>query len=122
MFALVERVPWSQVNNNCTSNCAYIKMKDLMDEMQNATNASEGQEGMENIVFRKDRSDHDEMLYMLLGEDNWMKMQMKMMINRLPKYCFQPSDNEILSMCAALDMDMDVMEMIYGEWLELMKY
>merc|ERR1711936_940690 len=52
MFALVERVPWSQVNNNCTSNCAYIKMKDLqekMDEMQNATNASEGQVGMENI-------------------------------------------------------------------------
>ena len=65
MFALVERVPWSQVNNNCTSNCAYIKMKDLMDEMQNATNASEGQEGMENIMFRKDGSDHDEMLYIL---------------------------------------------------------
>merc|ERR1711936_426630 len=42
MFALVEQVPWSQVEmENCTSNCAYVKMKDLkmvMEEMMNMTN------------------------------------------------------------------------------------
>merc|ERR1711910_106241 len=62
MFALVEQVPWSQVEmENCTSNCAYVKMKDLK---------------------------------MVMEEMN---------INRLQKYCFAPTDNNIQSMCASMD-------------------
>ena len=41
---------------------------------------------------------------------------MKMMINRLQKYCFTPTDRDMQSMCAAPDMDMNVIDMIIGEF------
>ena len=125
MYALVERVPWSQVKENCSSNCAYVKMKDLMmvmDEMKNMTDNMTNMEGeggwstppmMNNS--RMESNKEQDMMTMLLGEENVKMMKMKMMINRLPKYCFQPSDNDVQSMCAAPNMDMDVMGMVLGE-------
>ena len=125
MYALVERVPWSQVKENCSSNCAYVKMKDLMmvmDEMKNMTDNMTNMEGtggwstppmMNNS--RMESNKEQDMMNMLLGEENVKMMKMKMRINRLPKYCFQPSDNDVQSMCAAPNMDMDVMGMVLGE-------
>merc|ERR1712168_1404907 len=124
MFALVEQVPWSQVEmENCTSNCAYVKMKDLkmvMEEMMNMTNMDMDMDmdmnkttaaptRMEESAENKDK----EMMYMLFGEKKMMKMMMKMKINRLQKYCFTPTDKDMQSMCAAPDMDMNVIGMIY---------
>merc|ERR1712168_1000175 len=124
MFALVEQVPWSQVEmENCTSNCAYVKMKDLkmvMEEMMNMTNMDMDMDmdmnkttaaptRMEESAENKDK----EMMYMLFGKEKMMKMMMKMKINRLQKYCFTPTDKDTQSMCAAPDMDMNVIGMIY---------
>ena len=64
---------------------------------------------------RMESNKEQDMMTMLLGEENVKMMKMKMMINRLPKYCFQPSDNDVQSMCAAPNMDMDVMGMVLGE-------
>ena len=126
MFALIERVPWSQIKENCSSNCAYVKMKDLkkiMEEMKNMT------DNMSNMTTDGDMEattsptqdsrlkgmeDYD-MMDMLFGKEYVMKMKMKMMMERLPKFCFMPSENEVQSMCAAPDMDMDVIGTMFGK-------
>merc|ERR1712168_1331103 len=64
---------------------------------------------MEESAEKKDK----EMMYMLFGEEKMMKMMMKMKINKLKKYCFTPTDKDTQSMCAAPDMDMNVIGMIY---------
>merc|ERR1711874_784053 len=101
MYALVERVPWSQVKENCSSNCAYVKMKDLMmvmDEMKNMTDnmANMTTDGdMEATTSStqdsrlKGMEDYD-MMDMLFGKEYVMKMKIKMMMERLPKFCFMP--------------------------------
>merc|ERR1711988_183055 len=52
MYALVEEIPWSQAKKeNCSSNCAYVKMKELnnlMEEMMNMTNM-DTEEDLENL-------------------------------------------------------------------------
>merc|ERR1712168_894772 len=120
MFALVEQVPWSQVEmENCTSNCAYVKMKDLkmvMEEMMNMTNMDMDMDKSTAAPTRIEESAENkdkEMMYMLFGEEKMMKMMMKMKINKLQKYCFTPTDKDTQSMCAAPDMDMNVIGMIY---------
>jgi len=96
MYALVEEVPWSQAKKeNCSSNCAYVKMKELnnlMEEMMNTTNM-DSEEDLENMQ-------------MLLGKEQMEEIKMKMKINRLQRYCFAPTDKDMQSMCAAPDMDM----------------
>merc|ERR1711962_86649 len=118
MFALVEEVPWSQAKKeNCSSNCAYVKMKELkmvveeMEEMMNMTDMDKST----LAPLRMEESEKSEdmmMMYMLLGKEKMMEMKMKMMINRLQKYCFTPTDKDMQSMCAAPDMDMNVIDMI----------
>merc|ERR1712026_57064 len=97
MFALVEEVPWSQAKKeNCSSNCAYVKMKELkmvMEEMMNMTDMD-----MDKSTPAPSRMEESEK-----SED---MMMMNMMINRLQKYCFTPTEKDMQSMCAAPDMDM----------------
>merc|ERR1712168_1767623 len=92
----------------------------VMEEMMNMTNMDMDMDmdmdkttadptRMEESAENKDK----EMMYMLFGEEKMMKMMMKMKINRLQKYCFTPTDKDTQSMCAAPDMDMNVIGMIY---------
>merc|ERR1711915_144894 len=53
-----------------------------------------------------------ENMQMLLGKEQMEDIKMKMKINRLQKYCFAPTDKDMKSMCAAPDMDMNVIDMI----------
>merc|ERR1711936_310075 len=107
MYALVEQVPWSQVEmENCTSNCAYVKMNDLKMVMQemNMTDMNMDKSTATPTSVEESKGDM-EMMYMLFGTEKMMKMKMKMKINRLQKYCFAPTDNNIQSMCASMDMN-----------------
>ena len=113
MFALVEEVPWSKAKKeNCSSNCAYVKMKELkivMEEMMNMTNME--MDKTTTAPTRIGESEEDmEMMSMLFGKEQAMKIKMKMKINRLQKYCFKPTDRDMQSMCAAPDMDMNIFE------------
>merc|ERR1711988_166394 len=113
MYALVEEVPWSKAKKeNCSSNCAYVKMKELkivMEEMMNMPNMD-----MDKTTTAPTRigvSEEDmEMISMLFGKEQVMKIKMKMKINRLQRYCFKPTDRDMQSMCAAPDMDMNIFE------------
>merc|ERR1719208_473156 len=60
-----------------------------------------------------EKSEDMMMMYMLLGKEKMMEIKMKMMINRLQKYCFTPTDKDMQSMCAAPDMNMNVIDMIF---------
>merc|ERR1711988_1058589 len=71
MFALVEEVPWSQAKKeNCSSNCAYVKMKELkmvMEEMMNMTDMDKSTP----VPSRMEESEINEdmmMTSMLLGK------------------------------------------------------
>merc|ERR1711988_1380430 len=121
MFALVEEVPWSQAKKeNCSSNCAYVKMKELrmvmeeMKEMMNMTDMDmDKSTPAPSRMEESEKSEDMTMMYMLLGKEKMMEMKVKMMINRLQKYCFTPTEKDMQSMCAAPDMDMNVIDMIF---------
>ena len=121
MFALVEEVPWTQAKKeNCSSNCAYVKMKELrmvmeeMKEMMNMTDMDMDKSTPAPSRMESEKSEDMMMMYMLLGKEKTMEMKIKMRINKLQKYCFTPTDKDMQSMCAAPDMDMNVIDMISG--------
>ena len=123
MFALVEEVPWSQAKKeNCSSNCAYVKMKELkmvVEEMMNMTGMDLDKSTPAPSIMEDSEKNEDMMVAsMLLGKEKMMemkiKMKIKMKINRLQKYCFTPTDKDMQAMCAAPDMDMNVIDMISG--------
>merc|ERR1712142_1405795 len=107
MYALVEQVPWSQVEmENCTSNCAYVKMNDLKMVMEEMNMTDMNMDKSTAAPTKVEESEGDMvMMNMLFGPEKMMKMKMKMKINRLQKYCFAPTDNNIQSMCASMDMN-----------------
>ena len=118
MYALVEEVPWSQAKKeNCSSNCAYVKMKELkivMKEM-NMTNMDMDKDQTTAAPTRIRESEEDmQMMQMLFGKEPTMKMKLKMKINRLQKYCFAPTNRDTESMCAAPNMDMNVINILEG--------
>ena len=117
MFALVEEVPWSQAKKeNCSSNCAYVKMKELkkvVEEMMNMTDMDKSTPAPSRME-ESEKNEDMMMASMLLGKEKMMEMKMKMKINRLQKYCFTPTDKDMQAMCAAPDMDMNVIDMISG--------
>merc|ERR1711988_733731 len=88
------------------------KMKELkivMEEMMNMTNMEIDK--TTTAPTRIGESEEDmEMMSMLFGKAQAMKIKMKMKINRLQKYCFTPTDRDMQSMCAAPDMDMNIFE------------
>jgi len=105
MYALLEEVPWSQAKKeNCSSNCAYVKMKELnnlMEEMMNMTNM-DSEENLENMQ-------------MLLGKEQMEEIKMNMKINRLQKYCFAPTDKDMQSMCAVMSDVSSCGFVLFGE-------
>merc|ERR1712066_770165 len=117
MFVFVETVPWSQIKENCTSNCAYVKMgqlKKIMEEMKNKYNETMEEEKYSTAspLQRMEDKDDQELMQDLMGDKKWMMVKLKLKINRLQKYCFTPSD-DVESMCAAPSMDMNALEMIF---------
>ena len=121
MYALVEEVPWSQAKKeNCSSNCAYVKMKELkivMEEM-NMTNMDMDKDPTTAAPTRIRESEEDmQMMQMLFGKEPTMKMKLKMKINRLQKYCFAPTDKDMQSMCAVMSDISSCGFVLFGECL-----
>ena len=109
MFVLVEEVPWSQAKKeDCSSNCAYVKMKELV-EMMDTTNIDKD-ETTTAPTRNGESEDIVKMMNTLFGKEQGKKMKIMRDISRLTRYCFKPADGDTQSTCFAYNLDPNVME------------
>lgn len=125
-FAFVGEVPWSEAGKeNCSSNCSYVKMTDLkmtIVDLMNITDKDKG-ETTNAPTSIEESEEYKAMLSMMLGKENMMNMmmmknligeekmtKMKMKINRLQRYCFKPTEENMQSKCVAPNVNLNFME------------
>jgi len=91
-------------------------MNEIMEEMKNKTEKNNGtMTGNKTENFEEEKDGYGSMMKDLLGKKGWRMMRLKMKINGLQKYCFMESQAEdVQSMCAAPDMDLNILEMMFG--------